>query len=345
MSALSSNVKITLPPVPIPFSGTTAWAALTPLVNTINNNFNVIANGAGFIPGTVRLVNGRPVNLSTGDLTILLSDVPGSTSNAYVNSTFATISALTGLVANVNSGFTAANAAIQTLRNTVNSLPSGNVSGNTAQVSSWIQSNIAAVTAAWSANAAAQQTSINSTTNNLNSFATYSNVQIGSVYTSLDSVNTSVGQLVSNVSALFANAATQSTQIAAVAGNLTAYQTAANSTLSATVSNVSTLQSQTTNLANTQNSVNTTLASLSTEISNLTGQLSVTNSNLSANVTAFAANIATLFSNAATQATAIASINSNVALLANNNNRTIHVSNQAPGPTDGNVGDIWYQTI
>ena len=68
MPALSSNVKIVLPPVPVPFSGTKVWAALTPLVNVINNNFNVIANGAGFIPGTVVMVNGRPVNLRTGNL-------------------------------------------------------------------------------------------------------------------------------------------------------------------------------------------------------------------------------------------------------------------------------------
>jgi hypothetical protein len=52
-----------------------------------------------------------------------------------------------------------------------------------------------------------------------------------------------------------------------------------------------------------------------------------------------------LVSNTSAQARAIAAINSNVATIANNNSRVIHVSSQAPGPTDGAIGDIWYQTV
>jgi len=340
MSALSSNVKIVLPPVPVPFSGTTAWAALTPLVNVINNNFNVIANGAGFIPGTVRLINGRPVNLSTGDLPLLLSDIPDAAGNTYVRNNFATVTALNNLNNNINANLAAANAAVQTLRNTVNTIQVGNVvTGNTAQVSAWIQANVAAVNSAWTANAATQQTAINTVAANLGAFATYSNVYIGSIYTSLSTLQGNAAAQASDINVLYANAAAQSSAIGTLNANLGSYQTTVNANLGAATTNINNLQSQVSTLDDQRISINSTVGSLLTQVSLLTSSVNTTNTN-------WTSNVAQLKSNAATLASQINTVNATVTSLRNDItvSRTVHVERRVPTASDGSLGDIWYQT-
>ena len=344
MPVLSSNVKASLGPIPSPFSGATTWAALTPVINTINTNFNVIANGAGFIPGTVRLINGRPVNLSTGDLPVLLSDIPDAASNVYVKNTFATTTTVNTSNNNFTAQIAAVNAAVQILRSNIAALPAGG-NGNTAQISGWIQSNVAQINTAWTANAGAQQTSINTLNNTFNSYTNSLNTQIGSLYGSVDTIQRNIDRISANVSTLLSNAATQSTQITATSGNLSAYQTRVDANLSTATNNITTLQSQISGLTDVQNSVNASIGNMSSEISALTSAVADTNTNLLANVNMLKANITTLTSTVAAQAAAVSALGRNVATLANTASRTVHVSNQAPTLSDGAVGDIWYQTV
>jgi hypothetical protein len=339
MPVLSSNVKISLGTIPAPFTGAAAWLALTPLVNTINNNFNVIANGSAIIPGTVRTINSRPVSLTDGNLPLLLTDIPGAASNVYVNSTFATVTNLTNLTNRINANVTAANVAIASLRTTVNSLSGSNVAGNTEQVSGWIQSNAATLTTAWTANAGSQQTQITTLGADIASYKTYANTQIGVLYTSLSTLQSNAGVQAADINTLYSNAAAQATAINSVTAGLASYRTTVNNSLASLTDSVDTLNSQVSTLDDQQISVDSSIGSLSTQVSSLTSQVGTINTN-------WTGNVASLKSNTATLASQINRVNANVAALSNaiTISRTVHVDSRVPTSSEGSFGDIWYQT-
>jgi hypothetical protein len=341
MPLLSSNVKASLGPIPTPFSGATAWAALIPVINTINTNFNVIANGAGFIPGTVRTINSRPVSLTDGNLPLLLTDVPDAASNVYVKSTFATAGNLTSLTNRINANVTAANAAISSLRTTVNAIA---LSGNTGVTISYIQSNLIPYVNSLLGNVETYLTNnINSlrsyATNLVNQFEANIASTAGPIYTILDTGNTRITQLTSNVSTLFSNAAAQSLAIGTLNANLGSYQTTVNANLGTVTTNITTLFSNVGTQATTISSINSTVGTLSTQLDSLTTRVGRIDTN-------WTGNVASLKSNTATLASQINTVNANVSALRNDitASRTVHVENRVPTSSDGSYGDIWYQT-
>jgi hypothetical protein len=338
MPALSSNVKISLGTIPAPFTGASLWVTLTPMVNTINRNFDVIANGSAIIPGTVRTINSRPVSLTDGNLPLLLTDVPDAASNVYVKSTFATSGSLTNLTNTINANVTAANTAIAGLRATVNALPTAQ-SANLTLISGWIQSNAATSTSAWTANAGTQQTQIANLGTDVTNYKSYANTQIGLLYSSLSTLQANAGAQASDITVLYANAVAQSSAISTLNANLGSYRTTINANLGAATTSITDLQSQVNTLDDQGMSISSTVGNLSTQLDSLTTRVGRIDTN-------WAGNVALLKSNTATLASQINTVNANVSALRNDitASRTVHVENRVPTSSDGSYGDIWYQT-
>lgn len=338
MPVLSSNVRISLGTIPSPFTGASLWVTLTPMVNTINRNFDVIANGSAIIPGTVRTINSRPVSLTDGNLPLLLTDVPDAASNSYVRSTFATASNVTSLTNTINANVTAANTAIAGLRATVNALPTSQ-SANLTLISGWIQANAVTLTSAWTANASSQQTQITNFSTDITNYKSYANTQIGVLYSSISTLQANAGAQASDITALYANAAAQSSAIGTLNANLGSYQTTVNANLGTVTTSITALIGNAAAQATTIGDINSTVGGLSTQLDSLTTRVGGIDTNWSGNV-------ASLKSNTATLASQINRVNANVAALSNaiTVSRTVHVENRAPISSDGSYGDIWYQT-
>ena len=153
-------------------------------------------------------------------------------SQTYANVTFATKTALQTLDANVGAFETYANATFGT-----------SSYGNT-QAAAWIkidptitalQANVGAfetyanLTFSTTANAASQQTQIDTLNANVGAFETYGNLTFATK-SALQVVDANLGTATTNITTLFSNAATQATAINTLNANLGAFETYANLT-------------------------------------------------------------------------------------------------------------------
>jgi len=274
-----------------------AWIKIDPTITALQANV-----GAYEIWANARIQT-LDANLGTATTNITALQSNAGSQAADINTLFSNAAtqatAINTINANLGAFETYANATFST-----------STYGNT-QAAAWIkidptitalQANVGAfetyanLTFSTTANAASQQTQIDTLNANVGAFETYGNLTFATK-SALQTLDANLGTATTNITTLFSNAATQATAINTINANLGAYQTYANSAISTNSTNIQTLNA---NVGAFETYGNLTFATKSA--------LQVIDANLGTATT----NITTLFSNAATQATAINTLNANV---------------------------------
>ena len=315
------------------------------LISQINNNLQDIRTGTTVLPRTIATINGIPKTITSGALTLNLSDIPDAASNTYVRNNFTSNTVLNSRLLAVNAAIITANLAMKTyvdarvtanlaagvVQTVTDSLNSGNllapINANIATLSSNVTTLFSnAVTQAVqvntiNANLGAFQTYSNIIVTNLGAFQTYANATFsGSTYGNaavavyLPTDPTWTGYL----TAANANAATQANVLNTINANLAAYQTFANAT-------IGTIQ---TNLAAYQTFANANAVTQQSNISTITANLTAAN----ARIVFIDANIGTLVSNILNPLSA-----DNITTKANLGTATINISSLQANMTAANA--------
>jgi hypothetical protein len=84
------------------------------LISQINNNLQDIRTGTTVLPRTISTINGIPKTITSGALTLNLSDIPDAASNTYVRNNFTSNTVLNSRLLAVNAAIITANLAMKT---------------------------------------------------------------------------------------------------------------------------------------------------------------------------------------------------------------------------------------